>query len=94
MRTSTRRLLGIAALALVLGGAWWLFTSPEDRTGGILVRSGLMLGAAWLVAPVVRRPTPATIAFVVALVAVLARPRLIVGAVVAALVWRFGIRKR
>ncbi|CAN5891722.1 hypothetical protein BH23ACT5_BH23ACT5_03710 [soil metagenome] len=94
MTTPTRRILGVAAVALVAGGAWWLFASPEGRAGGILVRAGLLAGAAWLVAPLVRRPAPATIAFGVALLAVVARPRLIVVVVVAALVWRYGTRRR
>ncbi len=94
MTTATRRLLGIIALALVFGGAWWMLANPDGRSGGILVRTGLMAGAAWLIAPVVRRPAPATIAFLVALAAVVARPRLIIGVVVAVLVWRFGARRR
>ncbi|MGH8911187.1 MAG: hypothetical protein ACRDVD_01645 [Acidimicrobiia bacterium] len=94
MDRPTRILLGLAALgALVAGGAVLLWGS-DDTTGGVLIRVGLLLGAGWLVAPLIRRPTLATLGLMVAGALVLVRPRLIVAVVVAAVLWSMSARKR
>lgn len=90
----TRLLLGIAGLGLVVAGFIMVFWGTDDAGGGVLVRVGLLLCAAWLVAPAVRRPSLATIGFLVAGTAVLVRPRLIVAVAVAAVIWRLNRRQK
>lgn len=91
--TTSRLLLGIAtALCLAVGGALILWGSGT-RSGEVLVRVGLLLGAAWLVAPLVRRPGLATIGFLAAGALLVVRPRLVFVLPVVAIVWRLSRRR-
>lgn len=90
---STRLLLGIAAVALLVVGVALMVGGTEEVTGGVLVRVALLLGAAWLVAPLVRRPSVATLGFLAAGALVLVRPRLIVAVAVGAVIWRLAQRR-
>lgn len=89
----TRLLLGMAGLGLIVAGFIMVFWGSDDAGGGVLVRVGLVLGAAWLVAPAIRRPSLATIGLLVAGSAVLFRPRLIVAVAIAAVMWRLAQRR-
>lgn len=91
--TTTRLLLGIAtALCLAVGGALIVWGS-DTRGGEVLVRVGLLLGAAWLVAPLVRRPSLATIGLLVGAALLVIRPRLVFVLPVFAIVWRLSRRR-
>ncbi len=85
---TTRMLLGGVAVAMLAAGAWVLASGEDAALGGVLSRVGLVLGAAWLVAPVVRRPSLATLALLAAGALVLIRPRLILAVAVGAVLWR------
>jgi hypothetical protein len=91
---ATRRLLGLAALALIGGGVVVFVWGSDETAAGVLIRVGAMLGAAWLVAPLLRRPSVASIALLVAGTLVVLRPRLIVAVTVAAVLWRLSSRRR
>lgn len=91
---STRLLLGIAAVGLIVAGLSLALFGGEEATGGMLIRVGVLLGAAWLVAPSVRRPSLATVALLVAGALVLIRPRLVAAVAVAALIWWMRRRQR
>ncbi len=88
----SRSYLGVVAAGFLVGGLVLTFVSdpgPDELAwGGILLRSGMLLGAWWLVLPNARRIRPATWVSVGIVAAVLAvRPRLVLwGLVIAALV--------
>lgn len=95
----SRPALGIVAAGFLAVGLVLTFTSdpgPDELAwGGVLIRSGALLGAWWLVLPRARRVRPATWVAVLVVVAVLAvRPRLflwgLVAAVVGMVLTRFG----
>lgn len=79
---------------MVVGGIAALVWGSDETTGGVLIRVGLLLGAGWLVAPLIKRPSVATLALLGAGALVLVRPRLIVAVAVAAVFWRLSARKR
>ena len=91
---TTRMFLGGVAVAMLAAGAWVLASGEDAALGGVLVRVGLVLGAAWLVAPVVRRPSLATLALLAAGALVLIRPRLILAVAVGAVLWRLTQRRQ
>ncbi len=68
------------------------FAQGDNVTGGTLIRVSLLLGALWLVAPLLRRPGPATLAGLAAAAVVVIRPRLIVAVVIGAVIWRLASR--
>ena len=77
-----RRVLGIIALALIVVGSLGTFTdvlATDDAVlGGVALRTGVILGAFWLVLPKARTVPPAVWAGVAVFAAVLAlRPRLV-----------------
>ena len=89
---SQRWFFGIVAAGFIIGGLVLTFASdpgPDELAwGGILLRTGMILGAWWLVLPNARRVRPATWVSVGIVAAVLVvRPRLVLwGLLVAALV--------
>jgi hypothetical protein len=93
MSSTVRIGTGLAAIALTLGGLV-VVIQGGGTTGEVLIRTGVMLAAAWLVAPQIRRPGPATIVGLGAVALVIARPRLLVPIVIAAVVWWLARRKR
>lgn len=93
MTPSTRLLLGVAALGLLGGGVAAFVWGSDDAMAGVLIRVGLVLGAAWLVAPLVRRPSLATMAGLAGVALVVFRPRLILPLVLGAVLWRFASRR-
>ena len=93
MTSITRILLGGTAALLVAAGIAAMVLGHDQITGGVLLRTGILLGAAWLVAPLWARPAPATIVTLGAIALVVARPRLIFAVVIAALIWRFSPRR-
>lgn len=94
MPAATRIVLGLAALASVAAGLVFTFSGNDGTGGGVLIRAGFLLGAAWLVAPLVKRPSLASIGFLAAGALVLIRPRLIVAVAVAAVIWRLSQRRQ
>lgn len=84
-----RIVLGIIALVLAIGGAFGAFTevfgSGTEWWGGVALRTGLVLGAFWLVVPRARDvPVPVWVGLGVFAVVLAARPRLVlVGLVIA-----------
>lgn len=88
MTPTTRRLLGVITLLMLAAGGLWLWLEPAAPTGGVLLRVGLILGAVWLVAPLIRRPSLAAMVGLAVAALVLARPRLLWVVPVAAVVWR------
>jgi hypothetical protein len=93
MTSSTRLWLGVAALGLLGGGVAVFVWGSDEAMGGVLIRVGLMLGAAWLVAPLVRRPSLATLGGLAVVALVVFRPRLILPVVLGAVLWRFASRR-
>ena len=83
---------GIAALALALAGLI-VVLQGGGTTGEVLIRTGVMLAAVWLVAPLIRRPGPATLVGLAAMALVVVRPRLLIPLVVGAVVWWLARRK-
>ena len=94
MDRPTRILLGLAALGALVAGGTILVSGSDDTIGGVLIRVGLLLGAGWLVAPLIRRPSFASLGLLAVGALVLIRPRLIVAVVVAAVLWSLSARKR
>jgi len=83
--------LGLIAAALLIGGLVFTFSTdpgPDELAwGGILLRSGALLGAVWLVLPNARRlPRAAWVAIGTVLVVLAIRPRLILWGLVLAVV--------
>ena len=76
-----RVVLGIIAFVLAVGGALGAFTevfgANTEWWGGVALRTGLVLGAFWLVMPRARDvPTPVWVGLGVIAVFLAARPRL------------------
>lgn len=92
MSQSTRLLIGLVALALAGAGAFLAFARGDNVTGGTVIRVALLLGALWLVAPLLKRPAPATMVGLAAAAVVVVRPRLIIVFVVGAVIWRYTSR--
>ena len=88
-----RNVLGILAAVLMAVGAY-LYWTGEETTAGVFVRVGAMAGAVWLVAPMIRRPSVATVSFLAGGALLLLRPRLLIVAVAAAVIWRLSSRRR
>lgn len=88
-----RHLLGLAALATLLGGASIWALSDQSRVGSVLVRSGAMLGAVWFVAPSIRRPGRAGLIIMGMLAAVVIRPKLLIPALLALAIWGYTRRQ-
>jgi hypothetical protein len=93
MTPATRLWLGVAALGLLGGGVAVFVWGSDEAMAGVLIRVGLMLGAAWLVAPLIRRPSLATVAGLAVVALVVFRPRLIFPVVLGAVLWRFASRR-
>jgi hypothetical protein len=89
---STRLLIGIATLVLAAVGSFLAFVRGDNVTGGTLIRVSLLLGSVWLVAPLLRRPGPATLVGLAAAAVVVIRPRLIIAIVAGAVIWRYASR--
>ena len=92
--SSTRVLLAVAATVLLAAGVAVLVWGTDRALAGVLIRVGLIFGAAWLVAPLVKRPSLATLAFLAALGLVLIRPRLILAVVLGVVLWRLAGKRR
>lgn len=92
MNQSTRLLIGLVALVLAGVGAFLAFARGDNVTGGTMIRVALLLGALWLVAPMLKRPGPATLAGLGAAAIVVVRPRLLIVFVVGAVIWRYSSR--
>ena len=98
----TRMLLGILAVALLLGGGVMLLTSPEGGVGltvsGGCIRMGLVVGALWLAYPQIisfLSTTPKWLLTVSAIgvVFVVVNPKLLLFVIPAVLgLWFFGSR--
>ena len=90
--------LGIASLALIVGGAVFMVwpIDGDPYFGAIGVRAGLVLGALWLALPNIRRVPRWLLSAVGVLAAVvIVRPRLILWAIpIAGLVAIFGAVSR
>lgn len=93
MSSTVRIGTGIAAAFLALGGLI-VVMQGGGTTGEVLIRTGVMLGAVWLVAPLIRRPGPATLVALAAMGLVVVRPRLLIPLVVGAVVWWLARRKQ
>ncbi|NND01853.1 MAG: hypothetical protein HKN91_03620 [Acidimicrobiia bacterium] len=86
-----RIVLGIIALVLVVGGALGAFTevfgANTEWWGGVALRTGLVLGAFWLVMPRAKDvPTPVWVGLGVFAVVLAARPRLVLFGLVIAFI--------
>ena len=86
-----RVVLGIIALVLAVGGGLGAFTevfgSNTEWWGGVALRTGLVLGAFWLVMPRARDvPIPIWVGLGVFAVVLAARPRLVLFGLVIAFV--------
>lgn len=74
---TNRRIIGAAALAVVIGGAL-LYWNGEAPTGGVLLRSGVVLAAIWFAWPALARvDTRWLIPAVLALILIVTRPLLL-----------------
>ena len=84
---STRRLVAVIAIALsVVGG--FIYWQGNEISGGILVRSGLVLGAIWLAWPALANLNPRWLVPGTAIVALaVTRPGLLIWIVPALLVF-------
>lgn len=91
---STRSTLGLAAALLMAAGTGVVVWGPDPLPGEVLIRAGVLVGALWLVGPLIRRPGLATLGALAAGVAVVARPRLLIPIVVAAVLWWLARRGR
>ena len=88
-RDYERHLLGAIALIMLGGGAIGLATESDPGWPGIVLRSGIILGAIWIGLPSLRRMRRRTMAaFAIPVVVLMVRPRLIlIGVVVGLVVW-------
>jgi hypothetical protein len=89
---TTRLLIGLAAVGLLIGGAGAVLWTAADALGGMLIRVGVLFGAVWLVAPLIKRPGLASIAGLGAGALVLVRPRLIWAVAAGLVIWWFARR--
>lgn len=92
-----RTALGVAvALLLVVGAVMTVAPDMDSMTGGVLLRSGLVLGAVWLVLPRARELSTTTWLGIGIFASVLVvRPRLILwGLLVGGVVSLLGVRTR
>lgn len=87
-------LLGAAAVLLGAFGVWWVLTQDDPLNGEVALRVAVILGAVWLVAPMIRRPGVTAVVASMAAALVILRPRLIVVVAVAAILWRLSGRRR
>lgn len=84
---STRRLVAVIALGLCLVGTV-IYWQGNDISGGILVRSGLVLGAVWLAWPALMKLNPRWLVPALAMLAfAVTRPGLLIWVVPALLVF-------
>jgi hypothetical protein len=51
---TNRRIIGAAALAVIIGGVFF-YWNGEAATGGVLLRSGVVLAAIWFAWPALAR---------------------------------------
>lgn len=91
--SSTRLLLGIVSIVLLLAGAALALWGSDTFTAEIILRVGLVTGAWWLVAPLIRRPGWAAVVMLVIGVLVLVRVRLVIPMLVGAVIWRWAKRR-
>lgn len=92
MTQSTRLLVAVVAVVLAGAGAFLAFAHGDNVTGGTLIRVAMLLGALWLVAPLLKRPGPAMLAGLAAAAVVVVRPRLIFAVAIGAVIWRVASR--
>lgn len=64
-----------------------MLEGSDSPTGGVLLRVGVILGAVWLVAPLIRKPGLAGVIGLAAGALVMVRPKLIWALVAAAVIW-------
>lgn len=84
---STRRLVAVIAAALTVSGAL-VYWQGNEISGGILLRSGLVLGAIWLAWPALVKLNPRWLVPAVALLAfAVTRPSLLIWILPALLVF-------
>ena len=84
---STRRLVAVIAIALSVVGAF-IYWQGNEISGGILVRSGLVLGAIWLAWPALASLNPRWLVPGIAIIAfAVTRPGLLIWIVPALLVF-------
>ncbi len=84
---TTRRLVAVIAVGLCLGGAA-IYWQGNEISGGILLRSGLVLGAIWLAWPALAKLNPRWLVPALALLAfAVTRPGLLIWVVPALLVF-------
>jgi hypothetical protein len=84
---ATRRLVAVIAAALTLSGAF-IYWQGNEISGGILVRSGLVLGAIWLAWPALANLNPRWLVPALAVLAfAVTRPGLLIWIVPALLVF-------
>ncbi|MEX0667591.1 MAG: hypothetical protein WD313_04615 [Acidimicrobiia bacterium] len=84
---STRRLVAAVALLLSVAGAF-IYWQGNQISGGILVRSGLVLGAIWLAWPALSNLNPRWLVPAVAILTfAVTRPGLLIWIVPALLVF-------
>ncbi|HUP17416.1 MAG TPA: hypothetical protein VM848_15355 [Acidimicrobiia bacterium] len=84
---STRRLVAVIAVALTVPGAF-IYWQGNEISGGILLRSGLVLGASWLAWPALVKLNPRWLVPALALLAfAVTRPGLLIWLVPALLVF-------
>jgi hypothetical protein len=90
----TRRLIAFVALALSLSGAF-IYWQGNEISGGILVRSGLVLGAIWLAWPSLASLNPRWLVPALAILAfAVTRPGLLIWIAPALLVFALLRRRR
>jgi hypothetical protein len=74
---TNRRIIGGAAIAVIVGGAL-LYWNGDAPTGGILLRAGVVLGAIWFAWPALARvDSKWLIPAVLALILIVTRPLLL-----------------
>ena len=90
-RSSLRPALGVIAIVLVLGGLalflWPGIPVESQVTGGLVARSGAMLGAVWFAWPVLTNVRPwVAVVLVMVLGVTVIRPMLLLVAIPAVLI--------
>lgn len=91
-----RNMLGAVALIMIGSGAAGMLTVDDPGWPGIVLRSGIILGAIWVALPSLRRLQRRTwIAIGIPALVLMFRPWLILwGALAGAIVWVFSRRNR
>ena len=84
MSNAQRLSLGVVALVVLAAGIYGALANLDPTWPGLLVRSGMVLGAVWFAAPALARVSRRwLIGFSIAAAVIIVRPRLVLFALVA-----------